>query len=74
MGRRRKTSLLASMMKLNFADTDAEIQRRTGVDIATIFEFEGEEGFRKREANVIDAMTEQDQHLKSRCTGLQNNA
>lgn len=52
---------LAAALKLNFADSDAEIQRRTGVDIPTIFEFEGEEGFRKREAVVIDELTHKDQ-------------
>ena len=51
---------LAAALKLDFADSDREIQNRTGVDIPTIFEFEGEEGFRKREAVVIDEMTERD--------------
>jgi shikimate kinase len=54
---------LAAALKLNFADSDAEIQRRTGVDIPTIFEFEGEEGFRKREAAVIDELTQNDQQV-----------
>ena len=54
---------LASALKLTFEDTDNEIQRRTGVDIPTIFEFEGEEGFRKREAAVIDELTQLDQRV-----------
>ena len=29
---------LAAILKLDFHDTDADIQRRTGVDIPTIFE------------------------------------
>lgn len=53
---------LAATLKLHFIDTDAEIQRRTGVDIPTIFEFEGEEGFRKREAAVIEEQSQKD-HL-----------
>ncbi len=53
---------LAATLKLNFVDSDAEIQRRTGVDIPTIFEFEGEEGFRKREAAVIEEQSLKD-HL-----------
>jgi len=48
---------LARMLHLNFMDSDDEIESRTGVDISFIFEKEGEEGFRKREANVIDDLS-----------------
>lgn len=51
---------LAEALSFNFEDSDHEIQRRTGVDIPTIFEYEGEEGFRKREEQVIADLTEQD--------------
>jgi shikimate kinase len=51
---------LAEALGLEFADTDVEIQRRTGVDIPTIFEYEGEEGFRARERQVVDDMTQLD--------------
>ncbi|MBN2886533.1 MAG: shikimate kinase AroK [Chromatiaceae bacterium] len=44
---------LAEALSYTFRDSDQEIQRRTGVDIPTIFEFEGEEGFRARERQVI---------------------
>lgn len=49
---------LARLLKLDFEDSDNEIERRTGVDIPFIFEKEGEEGFRKREATVIKDLTE----------------
>jgi shikimate kinase len=49
---------LAAAMGYEFDDSDHEIQRRTGVDIPTIFEFEGEQGFRQREAQVIDELTQ----------------
>jgi shikimate kinase len=49
---------LASRLDLPFVDSDAEIESRTGVDIAYIFEREGEEGFRIRERDVIDALTQ----------------
>ena len=49
---------VASLLGLDFDDTDHEIQRRTGVDITTIFDFEGEEGFRKRESAVVDELTQ----------------
>jgi shikimate kinase len=48
---------LSQALGLEFVDSDQEIQRRTGVDIPTIFEFEGEEGFRIRECAVIDELT-----------------
>jgi len=51
---------VANLLGLDFDDSDQEIQRRTGVDIPTIFDFEGEEGFRKRERLVIDELTQRD--------------
>ncbi len=50
--------LLARMLDAPFYDSDAEIERRTGVDISYIFEKEGEAGFRQREREVIDALTQ----------------
>jgi len=49
---------LAAKIGLEFKDSDLEIQKRTGVDIPTIFEFEGEAGFRKRESTIIDELTQ----------------
>ena len=51
---------LAKQLHLNFVDSDDEIESRTGVDIAFIFEKEGEGGFRKRESAVIDDLTKLD--------------
>lgn len=51
---------LAQSLGYEFQDSDQEIQRRTGVDIATIFEFEGEQGFRNRERTVIEELAQQD--------------
>lgn len=51
-----KTTLgraLAKRLDYQFVDSDHEIEARTGVRLTTIFEIEGEEGFRKREAQVI---------------------
>ncbi len=44
---------LAKKLSLEFFDSDYEIVRKTGVDISTIFEYEGEQGFREREENII---------------------
>lgn len=49
---------LAQQLGVPFCDCDAEIERRTGVDIPYIFEKEGEPGFRDREVEVIDAITQ----------------
>jgi len=49
---------LAAKLGLEFKDSDLEIQKRTGVDIPTIFEFEGETGFRKREQTMLDELTQ----------------
>jgi shikimate kinase len=49
--------LLAKSLGVNFFDSDKEIEQRTGVSIPMIFEYEGEPGFRRREAEVLDALT-----------------
>lgn len=48
---------LAQHLKLSFADTDTEIESRTGADIPWIFDVEGEEGFRDREQQIVAEMT-----------------
>ena len=48
---------LAQRLNLDFADTDSEIEKRTGADIPWIFDVEGEEGFRNREQQVVEEMT-----------------
>ena len=58
-----KTSVgkqLAKALQRNFFDSDKEIEDRTGVNIPTIFDIEGEKGFRVRESQVIDDLTQQD--------------
>lgn len=49
---------LAKVLKLPFYDSDKAIEESTGVDIPTIFEFEGEEGFRDREQKMIQKLTQ----------------
>lgn len=51
---------IAKALHLSFVDSDDEIESRTGVDIPFIFEKEGEQGFRKREAKVIDDLSAMD--------------
>lgn len=44
---------LAARLSFPFVDTDHEVERRTGVSVATVFEIEGEDGFRRRESAVL---------------------
>ena len=50
--------LLSKELNLPFKDADREIEERCGADIPWIFDVEGEEGFRRREANIIDELTQ----------------
>lgn len=49
---------LAEDLGREFIDSDEVIEARTGVDIPYIFEREGEAGFRARERQVIDELTQ----------------
>jgi shikimate kinase len=51
-----KTSIgrqLAAHYGLPFIDVDQEIERHTGVPVSTVFEIEGESGFRRRESSAL---------------------
>jgi len=47
---------LAQRLGMDFADLDGEIERRTGASVSTIFECEGEAGFRAREREALAAL------------------
>lgn len=51
---------LARLCRYTFHDSDADIEAKTGVDISFIFEKEGEVGFRLRERESIDRLTQLD--------------
>lgn len=48
---------LAVRLEREFIDADKELEERCGVPITTIFELEGEDGFRRRESQLIDDLT-----------------
>ncbi|EKF76108.1 shikimate kinase [Alcanivorax hongdengensis A-11-3] len=48
---------LAQQLDFPFYDSDRVIEEKTGADIPWIFDMEGEAGFRRREAEVIDELT-----------------
>lgn len=50
---------LARRLGMHFEDSDAWVEARTGVDIGFIFEKEGEAGFRKRESQAIEHLTQE---------------
>ncbi len=49
---------LAQALGMEFVDSDRALEERTGASIPLIFELEGEEGFRRREAAIIDELTQ----------------
>ena len=51
-------SLLAKRLKREFIDSDHYIEEKTGVDIARIFDIEGEQGFRDRETRALEELTQ----------------
>jgi len=48
---------LAERLNRDFCDSDHEIERRTGASVALIFAVEGEAGFRRWEAAVLEELT-----------------
>ncbi len=51
--------LLARRLSKRFVDTDHEIEKRNGVTIPVIFEIEGEDGFRRREQEVLTDLAQE---------------
>jgi shikimate kinase len=49
---------LARRLNKHFVDADAELEQRLGVSIPTIFEIEGEAGFRDREEATLADLTQ----------------
>ena len=61
---------LATRMKREFVDTDRLLVDRTGVAVATVFEIEGEEGFRRRESAILREVCEQDERVVATGGGI----
>ncbi len=49
---------LAHRLGVAFIDCDQELERRNGVTVNTIFEIEGESGFRERETRLLTELSE----------------
>ncbi len=52
-------NILAKKLNRDFKDSDHFIEQRTGVDIARIFDIEGETGFRDRESKALKTLLSQ---------------
>jgi len=58
--------LIAEGLDKEFIDLDKSIELRCGVDIPTIFEIEGEDGFRMRESSELkNILTKKDNYVLS---------
>lgn len=56
-----KTSIgrrLADHYGLPFVDLDQSVEHHCGVDVNTVFEIEGESGFRQRESTLLDTLSQ----------------
>lgn len=51
---------LASRLGVSFIDCDQELELRNGVTVSTIFDIEGENGFRKRETRLLQELVEKE--------------
>jgi len=47
---------LSKRTRMDFVDSDHMIEERCGVSISTIFDIEGEDGFRKRETKMLSEL------------------
>ena len=62
--------IISDEMFLSFFDTDEEIESRTGASIDWIFDLEGEDGFRKRESDILNEMVEKNSIVLSTGGGI----
>jgi len=56
-------NIIAKRLNREFEDSDHYIEKRTGVDIARIFDIEGEEGFRDRETSALRELLSQNNRV-----------
>ena len=62
--------IISDELFLNFFDTDEEIESRTGASIDWIFDLEGENGFRKRESDILQEMVQENSIVLSTGGGI----
>lgn len=62
--------IISNELFLDFFDTDDEIEKRTGASIDWIFDLEGEEGFRRRESEILSEMVQKNSIVLSTGGGI----
>ena len=62
--------IISDELFVNFFDTDDEIEARTGASIDWIFDLEGEDGFRKRESEMLEEMVKKNSIVLSTGGGI----
>ena len=62
--------IISDELFLDFFDTDDEIEKRTGASIDWIFDLEGEEGFRRRESEILSEMAQKNSIVLSTGGGI----
>jgi shikimate kinase len=62
--------IISDELFLNFFDTDDEIEAKTGASIDWIFDLEGENGFRKRESEMLDGLVKKNSIVLSTGGGI----
>jgi shikimate kinase len=62
--------ILARRLGKRFVDSDHEIEKRNGVTIPVIFEIEGEDGFRRREQEVLADLAQENDLVLSTGGGI----
>ena len=62
--------IISDELFLDFYDTDEEIEGRTGASIDWIFDLEGEDGFRKRESEMLEEMVQKNSIVLSTGGGI----
>ena len=62
--------IISDELFLDFFDTDDEIEKRTGASIDWIFDLEGEEGFRRRESEILSEMVHKNSIVLSTGGGI----
>ena len=62
--------IISDELFLNFFDTDDEIETKTGASIDWIFDLEGENGFRKRESEMLDELVKKNSIVLSTGGGI----
>ena len=61
---------LAKMLMMDFYDCDHELEKLTGASVSLIFDVEGEDGFRRRETQLLKQLSEKNNALISTGGGV----